>query len=244
MITLLMSLTLKTGVNALLPFLCICKYFTNTRMLQGWWCFILFSLNEANKCDLFLFSLWRCRSDVEEGGETVFPDAKGNFSSVPGWNEMSECAKRGLSIKPKMGNALLFWSLHPDATLDPSSLHGEFRFSFSAHNFHHIDLPIFYSHLSPYAKRREKGKKIKDLQLIICLSISICFPVSVGNWLRNLIFLCLSKRKRCLCLSPCLFSRKRCWTTFYNLFPGSCPVIKGKKWSATKWMHLREFGVY
>lgn len=63
-------------------------------------------------------------SDVEEGGETVFPAAKGNFSSVPWWNELSECGKKGLSVKPKMGDALLFWSMHPDASLDPSSLHG------------------------------------------------------------------------------------------------------------------------
>ncbi|KAJ0236611.1 prolyl 4-hydroxylase 10 [Hirschfeldia incana] len=63
-------------------------------------------------------------SDVEEGGETVFPSAKGNFSAVPWWNELSECGKRGLSVKPKMGDALLFWSMTPDATLDPSSLHG------------------------------------------------------------------------------------------------------------------------
>ncbi|KAF9621728.1 hypothetical protein IFM89_027582 [Coptis chinensis] len=63
-------------------------------------------------------------SDVEEGGETVFPAAKGNFSSVPWWNELSECGKKGLSVKPKMGDALLFWSMWPDATLDPSSLHG------------------------------------------------------------------------------------------------------------------------
>ncbi|XP_042016732.1 probable prolyl 4-hydroxylase 3 isoform X6 [Salvia splendens] len=63
-------------------------------------------------------------SDVEEGGETVFPAAKGNISSVAGWNGMSECAKKGVSVKPKMGDALLFWSMHPDATLDPSSLHG------------------------------------------------------------------------------------------------------------------------
>ncbi|AET03713.1 putative procollagen-proline dioxygenase [Medicago truncatula] len=63
-------------------------------------------------------------SDVEEGGETVFPNAKGNFSSVPWWNELSDCGKGGLSIKPKMGNAILFWSMKPDATLDPSSLHG------------------------------------------------------------------------------------------------------------------------
>ncbi|XP_057723497.1 probable prolyl 4-hydroxylase 10 [Arachis stenosperma] len=63
-------------------------------------------------------------SDVEEGGETVFPAAKGNISSVPWWNELSECGKKGLSIKPKRGDALLFWSMKPDATLDPSSLHG------------------------------------------------------------------------------------------------------------------------
>lgn len=63
-------------------------------------------------------------SDVEEGGETVFPAPKGNFSAVPYWNELSECAKGGLSVKPKMGDALLFWSMNPDASLDPSSLHG------------------------------------------------------------------------------------------------------------------------
>lgn len=63
-------------------------------------------------------------SDVEEGGETVFPAAKGNYSSLPGWNEWSDCAKKGLSVKPKMGDALLFWSMRPDASLDPSSLHG------------------------------------------------------------------------------------------------------------------------
>uniref|UniRef100_A0A2P2L9H0 procollagen-proline 4-dioxygenase n=3 Tax=Rhizophora mucronata TaxID=61149 RepID=A0A2P2L9H0_RHIMU len=63
-------------------------------------------------------------SDVEEGGETVFPAAKGNFSAVPWWNELSECGKKGLSVKPNMGDALLFWSMKPDATPDPSSLHG------------------------------------------------------------------------------------------------------------------------
>ncbi|XP_043711987.1 probable prolyl 4-hydroxylase 3 isoform X2 [Telopea speciosissima] len=63
-------------------------------------------------------------SDVEEGGETLFPGSKANFSSVPWWNELSECGKKGLSVKPRMGDALLFWSMRPDATLDPSSLHG------------------------------------------------------------------------------------------------------------------------
>ncbi|XP_023766892.1 probable prolyl 4-hydroxylase 10 [Lactuca sativa] len=63
-------------------------------------------------------------SDVEEGGETVFPAAKGNISAVSWWNELSECGKEGLSVKPKMGDALLFWSMRPDASLDSSSLHG------------------------------------------------------------------------------------------------------------------------
>ncbi|KAG6783643.1 hypothetical protein POTOM_009306 [Populus tomentosa] len=40
-------------------------------------------------------------SDVEEWGETVFPCADVNISSVPWWNELSECAKQSLSLKPK-----------------------------------------------------------------------------------------------------------------------------------------------
>lgn len=73
---------------------------------------------------LFFFSYGCFRSDVEEGGETVFPAANANFTSVRWWNELSECGKQGLSVKPKRGDALLFWSMRPDATLDPSSLHG------------------------------------------------------------------------------------------------------------------------
>ncbi|KAK1325813.1 hypothetical protein QJS10_CPA01g00343 [Acorus calamus] len=63
-------------------------------------------------------------SDVEEGGETIFPNANVNSSSLPWYNELSECGKKGLSVKPKMGDALLFWSMRPDGTLDPLSLHG------------------------------------------------------------------------------------------------------------------------
>lgn len=73
-------------------------------------------------------------SDVEEGGETVFPSVKTNSSSSPFYNELSECAKRGLSVKPKMGDALLFWSMRPDGTLDPPSLHGEILIFYSMTN--------------------------------------------------------------------------------------------------------------
>jgi len=63
-------------------------------------------------------------SDVEAGGETVFPASQVNSSLVADWDELTECAKAGLSVRPHMGDALLFWSMKPDATLDASSLHG------------------------------------------------------------------------------------------------------------------------
>ncbi|KAJ7571051.1 hypothetical protein O6H91_01G146800 [Diphasiastrum complanatum] len=63
-------------------------------------------------------------SDVEAGGETVFPKAQVNSSSIPWWDELSECAKAGLSVRPHKGDALLFWSMTPNATVDSTSLHG------------------------------------------------------------------------------------------------------------------------
>ncbi|PWA81678.1 Oxoglutarate/iron-dependent dioxygenase [Artemisia annua] len=63
------------------------------------------------------------RSDVEKGGETVFPSAKPNISVVPGWNELSKSGKKGLFVKPTMGDPLLFWSMKPDGSVDPLSLH-------------------------------------------------------------------------------------------------------------------------
>eukprot|EP00892_Ulva_mutabilis_P008292 jgi/Ulvmu1/5835/UM025_0093.1 len=56
----------------------------------------------------------------DEGGETVFPNAAEKIAG----DEWSECAKRGLAVKATRGNALLFFSLHPDGTEDPTSLHG------------------------------------------------------------------------------------------------------------------------
>ncbi|KAL9289280.1 putative prolyl 4-hydroxylase 11 [Arabidopsis thaliana] len=52
-------------------------------------------------------------SDVDKGGETVFPEAKGIKS------------KKGVSVRPKKGDALLFWSMRPDGSRDPSSKHGK-----------------------------------------------------------------------------------------------------------------------
>lgn len=76
------------------------------------------------------FVLFGDSSNVEEGGETVFPAAKVNSSEVPDWEQRSQCAKAGISVRPRMGDALLFWSMKPDAKLDPTSLHGTFQFHF------------------------------------------------------------------------------------------------------------------
>ncbi|KAK8268621.1 hypothetical protein V6Z12_D11G077000 [Gossypium hirsutum] len=62
-------------------------------------------------------------SDVESGGETVFPNAEGKLSQ-PKDDSWSDCAKNGYAVKPRKGDALLFFSLHLDATTDSDSLHG------------------------------------------------------------------------------------------------------------------------
>ncbi|PPD98093.1 hypothetical protein GOBAR_DD04883 [Gossypium barbadense] len=74
-------------------------------------------------------------SDVESGGETVFPNAE---VSICLWNpvfcldDFLRCRmkvgrpvpKMDDAVKPRKGDALLFFSLHPDATTDTASLHG------------------------------------------------------------------------------------------------------------------------
>ncbi|KAM7268824.1 hypothetical protein ACFE04_010990 [Oxalis oulophora] len=62
-------------------------------------------------------------SDVEMGGETIFPESEGNLLQ-PKDDTWSDCAKVGYAVKPRKGDALLFFSLHLNATTDPKSLHG------------------------------------------------------------------------------------------------------------------------
>uniref|UniRef100_A0A2P2IV07 procollagen-proline 4-dioxygenase n=1 Tax=Rhizophora mucronata TaxID=61149 RepID=A0A2P2IV07_RHIMU len=64
-------------------------------------------------------------TDVAKGGETVFPSAEETSRRrAPATDEsLSECAKKGIAVKPRRGDALLFFSLHPNAIPDPSSLH-------------------------------------------------------------------------------------------------------------------------
>ena len=61
-------------------------------------------------------------SDVEEGGHTVVPNsAQKPPADTPGLNE---CTKRGLHVKPRKGDALLFYSLTANGEEDRTSLHG------------------------------------------------------------------------------------------------------------------------
>mmetsp|Transcript_15986 Transcript_15986/g.34537 ORF Transcript_15986/g.34537 Transcript_15986/m.34537 type:complete len:272 (+) Transcript_15986:87-902(+) len=66
-------------------------------------------------------------SDVLDGagGETALPLALPLDDRVQTLDSMSPCAKkRGLSIRPKKGDTLLFWDLHPDGqTPDRRTLH-------------------------------------------------------------------------------------------------------------------------
>lgn len=59
---------------------------------------------------------------VEEGGETVFPQAL--EKPVYGPEERSECGRKGLSVKPVKGDAVLFYSATPAGMEDPRSSHG------------------------------------------------------------------------------------------------------------------------
>jgi len=58
-------------------------------------------------------------SDVAEGGETNFPRAGGK----PQPHDFDDCSK-GVSVTPRRGRIIIFYSLHPSGQNDPTSLHG------------------------------------------------------------------------------------------------------------------------
>ncbi|BBN11699.1 prolyl 4-hydroxylase [Marchantia polymorpha subsp. ruderalis] len=59
-------------------------------------------------------------SDVEEGGETMFPFE--NYQNMNMGYDYKQCI--GLRVKPKQGDALLFYSMFPNGTFDAAALHG------------------------------------------------------------------------------------------------------------------------
>ncbi|MBA0869641.1 hypothetical protein Goshw_000898, partial [Gossypium schwendimanii] len=63
-------------------------------------------------------------TNVTKGGETVFPQAEEpSRRRTPPKDYLSECAKKGIAVKPQRGDALLFFSLFPTAIPDQNSLH-------------------------------------------------------------------------------------------------------------------------
>jgi len=62
-------------------------------------------------------------ADVEEGGETVFPKVKPPPEQTRAAG-FSECAMKGLAVKPRKGDIVLFWSINTDGRFEPKSLHG------------------------------------------------------------------------------------------------------------------------
>ncbi|XP_073220003.1 probable prolyl 4-hydroxylase 9 isoform X2 [Cicer arietinum] len=59
-------------------------------------------------------------TNVEDGGETMFPFENG--SNMDGSYGYEDCV--GLRVKPRQGDGLLFYSLLPNGTIDQTSLHG------------------------------------------------------------------------------------------------------------------------
>ncbi|XP_057420356.1 probable prolyl 4-hydroxylase 9 [Lotus japonicus] len=59
-------------------------------------------------------------TDVQEGGETMFPFENGLNMDVS--YRYEDCI--GLRVRPRQGDGLLFYSLFPNGTIDPTSLHG------------------------------------------------------------------------------------------------------------------------
>ncbi|KAL4440709.1 hypothetical protein ABPG77_000418 [Micractinium sp. CCAP 211/92] len=64
-------------------------------------------------------------SDVEEGGETAFPGPSQwiHPSVQKRFEPFSSCAQGHVATKPKKGDAMVFFSLKPDSTMDDASLH-------------------------------------------------------------------------------------------------------------------------
>jgi len=79
--------------------------------------------NDASKGGQRIATMLMYLTTVDEGGETVFPASVDKPHRGDTSGEWSACAKRGVAVKARKGDALLFWSLKPDGSEDTFSLH-------------------------------------------------------------------------------------------------------------------------
>lgn len=65
-------------------------------------------------------------TSVEAGGETTFPQESSWVNSYRNISpdNPSDCARGTVYVKPRRGDALLFFSLQPDGSFDAASVHG------------------------------------------------------------------------------------------------------------------------
>ncbi|CAL5227680.1 g10688 [Coccomyxa viridis] len=64
-------------------------------------------------------------SDVEEGGDTIFPlEGRYGQERLKGTGFNYKSCEGGYRYKPRRGDALMFYSMHPNGTFDKHALHG------------------------------------------------------------------------------------------------------------------------
>ncbi|CAI9274055.1 unnamed protein product [Lactuca saligna] len=80
------------------------------------------SNTNTNTGEILLATVVMYLSNVSQGGHIVFPQAEWKVKSKIWWGD-GDCMKRSEISKPVKGNAILFFSLHPNTSLDPSSSH-------------------------------------------------------------------------------------------------------------------------
>lgn len=62
-------------------------------------------------------------TDVEDGGHTVFKK-EGQGNETRAVHDMHTCDDGSFKVKPRKGDAVLFYNLYPDGTLDQQAMHG------------------------------------------------------------------------------------------------------------------------
>ena len=162
-----------------------------------------------------------CRSTPEEGGETVFPQAADVPPQDP--SEFSECARKG-------GLALKVVRATPFAV-------GNNINTRETGWFMHLLLVIITCVCVCSSSRSSKYLSSLNCQVNASVSCGIIPTSQVSLWTWPSIDMHGQVKGDAL--------------MFYSLHPdgsldptsmhGSCPTLKGDKWSATKWIHVGPF---